>query len=344
MSALLAFRVVRRRRSRHAAVVLISLGIIVVLLALSSLGIGRPSITPENLLRSLLGAGNPAERFIVLDLRLPRVASGLLIGAAFGLSGAVFQSVLRNPLASPDVVGVTQGASAAAVVAVLSLGLVGSPVSLAALGGGALVAVLCLLLAGRTGAAGSRFVLVGIASAFLLNALIGYLLTRADIRGASEALGWLVGSLSSLPWDQLASAAVAVALPLGVLRVLEPRLRVIQLGTELASGLGARPGRDRALLLLVAVALVAVATALAGPIAFVALAAPPIARALTRDGGAALSASALVGVSVVLGADLVAQNSLPDTQLPTGVVTGILGAPVLLVLLGRRARAEQAAP
>lgn len=339
MTALVALRGARSRRLRRSGAVLGSVGAIALILVLASLSLGRPVVAPDAVLRALLGAGSAADSFIIIDLRLPRVVAAVLVGVAFGLAGAVFQGVLRNPLASPDIVGITQGASAAAVVAVLGFGMVGAPVSLAALVGGLAVAAISLILAGRAGAAGSRFVLVGIAAAFLVNAVIGYLLTRADIRSAQEALVWLVGSLSSLPWGQLLPASAAIGVLAAGIALSSPRLRVLQLGSELAAGLGVR-GRDRLLLLGIAIALVGVGTALAGPIAFVALAAPPIARALLADGGAALTASALVGAAEVVGADLVAQNALPEAQLPAGVVTGILGAPVLLVLLVRRARSE----
>ncbi|MBI5160161.1 MAG: iron ABC transporter permease [Micrococcales bacterium] len=340
MTALAAVRDARRRRLRRTSAVIGAVGVLALLLVLASLSLGRPTLGPGTVLRAIAGSGDAAAGFIVVDLRLPRVVAAVLVGAAFGLAGAVFQAVLRNPLASPDIVGVTQGASAAAVVAVLSLGLVGVPVSLAALVGGVVVAAISLALAGRSGTAGSRFVLIGIAVAFLTNAVIGFLLTRADIRAAQGALVWLVGSLSSLPWDQLAPAAIAIAILAAGIGFLSPRLRVLQLGPELASGLGIRVGRTRLLLLAFAIALVGVGTALAGPIAFVALAAPPIARALVSDAGAALAGSALVGAAELVGADLVAQNALPDAQLPAGVVTGILGAPVLLLLLARRARSE----
>lgn len=344
MSAVAVVRALRTRGIRRATLVaasVVALGVAVALLALCA---GRPVIAPGDALAALVGAGDATERFIVVELRLPRVIAAVLVGAAFGLAGAVFQSVLRNPLASPDVVGVTQGASAAAVVAVLGAGLAGAPVSLAAAVGGVAVAVLCLVLSGRSGASGTRFVLIGIAMAFLVNAITGYLLSRADIRAAADALVWLVGSVSTLPWDQLAGAGIGIALLAAAVGVSSARLRVLQLGPQLASGLGVRETRSRALLLLLAVGLVAIGIALAGPVAFVALAAPPIARALTGGGSAALAAAAAVGAVEVVAADLIAQNALPDAQVPAGVVTGVIGAPALLALLARRVRSSAVAP
>lgn len=313
--------------------------LLLVLLALACLALvlGDRVIAPGDVVASLFGLGSGGDTFVVQGLRLPRLALGLMVGAAFGLAGAVFQSLLGNPLASPDIIGISQGASAAAVGAILVLGWGGIGVSFAAFAGAVVVAGLITVLATRNGVAGSRFVLIGIALAFLAQALIGYLLTRADVRDAQSALVWLVGSIGTVKGEELAVTAVAgIVLSIGLI-LLAPRLRMLQLGDETAAGLGVRVTRTRLLLTLVAVGFAAVATAAAGPVAFVAFVAAPIARRLLGGTGTAtaLVASALVGAVVVTGADIVAQHAFPGLQVPVGIVTGIVGAPILLGLLAR---------
>jgi iron complex transport system permease protein len=342
----------RRMRARRLLVVAGVLALLLGAVAVLALMLGDRVVAPQDVIAAVFGQGDTGDRFVVLGLRAPRLALGLLVGAAFGLAGAVFQSLLGNPLASPDIIGISQGASAAAVAAVLLFGASGLAVSGAAFGGAVLAAAAILVLAGRVGrsgavgaggAAGSRFVLIGIALAFLAQALIGYLLTRADVRDAQGALIWLVGSIGTVKPAELVGTALALAV-LGIaLALLAPRLRMLQLGDEAATGLGVRVSRIRLLLLVVGVALAAAGTAAAGPVAFVAFVSAPIARRLLGGMGPALVCSALVGALVVSGADVLAQHAVPGLQLPVGIVTGIVGAPILLALLARGNRTRGAA-
>ncbi|MCS5718837.1 iron chelate uptake ABC transporter family permease subunit [Herbiconiux sp. CPCC 205763] len=341
---------VRHAFRRRLLVVTAALAAILVVLAVLALMLGDRIVAPADVVAALFGQGSGGDRFVVLGLRLPRLTLGLLVGACFGLAGAVFQSLLRNPLASPDIIGISQGASAAAVGAILLLGLSGIAVSFAAFGGAVLVAAVITLLAGgfgrvgsgrgggaggSGGAAGSRFVLIGIALAFLAQALIGYLLTRSDVRDAQSALVWLIGSIGTVQPAELIVTAVGALVLTVALAVLAPRLRMLQLGDEAAVGLGVRVTSTRLLLTLVGVGFAAVATAAAGPVAFVAFVSAPIARRLLGGLGPALVTSALVGAVVVTGADIVAQHAFAGLQAPVGIVTGIIGAPVLLLLLAR---------
>ncbi|WP_382304516.1 FecCD family ABC transporter permease [Herbiconiux sp. UC225_62] len=341
------------RRASHRRVLVVSgvLVAVLVVLAVLALMLGDRIVAPGDVLAAVFGQGSGGDRFVVQGLRLPRLTLALLIGACFGLAGAVFQSLLRNPLASPDIIGISQGASGAAVGAILLLGWSGISVSFAAFGGAVIVAAAITLLAGgfgpvgssgRSGAAGSRFVLIGIALAFLAQALIGYLLTRADVRDAQSALVWLVGSIGTVQPAELIVTAVGALVLSVALAVLAPRLRMLQLGDEAATGLGVRVTRTRLLLTLVGVGFAAVATAAAGPVAFVAFVSAPIARRLLGGTGPALVTSALVGAVVVTGADIVAQHAFPGLQVPVGIVTGIIGAPVLLLLLARGNRTKGA--
>ncbi|MDH6237743.1 iron chelate uptake ABC transporter family permease subunit [Cryobacterium sp. CG_9.6] len=324
-------RAAGRQRERRVVTAL-SLGVLVV--AAASLTLGAYHLSIPDLVGTLVGAGSPSEKFIVLTLRLPRLVLALLVGVAFALSGAVFQTVLRNPLASPDVIGVTGGASAAAVGGMLLLGFGSLATSLAAFGGAVLVAAAIYLLAWRGGVVGYRFVLIGVGVAFMVQGLLSYLLSRADLRAAQDALVWLVGSVSGARWSDIGVVTALLALLVPALGVLSGRMRALQLGDDTATSLGVRTERSRLVLLAVGVAFAAVGTAAVGPLAFVAFVSAPIARRLCHAGGLHLVPAALVGALITAVADLTAQHLLPgDLQLPAGIITGVIGAPYLLWLL-----------
>ncbi|OFI38912.1 enterobactin ABC transporter permease [Arthrobacter sp. SW1] len=289
----------------------------------------------------------PGASFIVMENKLPRAIMGLMIGVAFGLSGALFQTMLRNPLASPDIIGISYGASAAAVLAIVVFGASGATVSVAALLGALGVALLIYAISrgasGRNGnAAGNRLVLSGVGIAAALGALVNFLMTRADIRTAAEALIWLNGSLNPATWERIGVLLLALAVLLPATAGLAGPLRMLELGDDTAAGLGIKVGAVRLGLVLAAVGLAAVATAAAGPVSFVAFLAGPIARRFT--GKPSLPAAALTGAAIVLAADYFAYNVAPmvldGTVLPVGVVTGALGAPFLLWLLATSNRKD----
>ncbi|MBF4632965.1 iron chelate uptake ABC transporter family permease subunit [Agreia pratensis] len=332
--------VARRAGRIRSLVVAVVLATALVGLAALALMLGDRVVAPGDVLTTLLGGGSGGDRFVILGLRVPRLLLGLMVGAAFGLAGAVFQSLLGNPLASPDIIGITQGASAAAVGSILLLGWSGLAVSFAAFGGAVLVAGLITVLAARHGVVGSRFVLIGIALAFLAQAAINFMLTRSDVRDAQSALVWLVGSLGTVTSEELTGTAVGLVVLAVALAVVSPWLRMLQLGDEAATGLGVRVTPARLVITLIAVGLAAVATAAAGPVVFVAFVSAPIARRLLGGTGPALVVSALVGALVVTGSDLIAQHAVSGLQVPVGIVTGIVGAPVLLILLARSNRSR----
>jgi len=321
----------RRRRT----VALASLAAAVVLVAVLSLTLGTLPVSPLRLPAVLTGHGTPIEDLAVLTLRLPRWATGALVGLALGLAGALFQTTLRNPLASPDILGVSGGASLAAVTAMLVFHATGAGVPLAALGGGALVAAVVGLLSWRDGFTGQRFVLIGIAVAFLASGGLSYLMTRSDVRAAQQALAWTVGSVNDPSWGEtgLLAAALVVLVPLALW--LAVPLRVLALGPDAAHGLGLRPIPTTLLAAAVGVALASVATAVAGPVAFVAFVSAPIGRRIVGAGGLEPVASALTGIALVTAADFVAAR-LGGFQAPVGLVTGVVGAPYLLWLLTRK--------
>ncbi|KNB49791.1 FecCD family ABC transporter permease [Streptomyces caatingaensis] len=323
------------RRGRKVAVVL---ALAVLVAGCAGLALGDFAVPPGQVIGAFRGHAEWKNQLFVLDIRLPRVLTGLLAGLAFGTAGAVFQSLMRNPLASPDVIGITSGASAAAASCLLLLGLSGLAVSAGALVGALVTAAVIYLVSWRGGVSGQRLVLVGIGAAALLSSVISYLLTRAKVNDAQQVLLWLTGSLNGRGWSHVTPLAWSLAVLLPLAFALERPLRMLALGDDAARGLGVRVEPCRLGLLATAVALAAIATAAAGPVAFVGLVAGPVGRRLVRGGGPALGASGLVGALVMLVSDAVAQHVFSPVELPVGVVTGVVGGPYLLVLLGVRAR------
>jgi iron complex transport system permease protein len=302
------------------------------------LTVGDFPLPVSEVVATLIGGGGGGGDFIVRTLRLPRGLTGLLVGAAFGLSGAIFQCIARNPLASPDIIGVNAGAALAAVFAIVVADMGGTTLTLAALGGAAAASIAVYTLSWRNGVSGYRLVLVGIGVTAMLSAGVSYLLTQAQIFEAHQAIVWLTGSLNGRTWDDVRPVAWALALLVPVTVCLGRHLRLLELGDDTARALGVPVERVRGGLILAGVALAAVATASAGPIGFVALVSPQIARRLVRDGSIALLPSAAVGSLLLVAADLVGRRIFAPTELPVGLVTAILGAPYLLVLLARANR------
>ncbi|WP_328416093.1 iron chelate uptake ABC transporter family permease subunit [Micromonospora sp. NBC_00389] len=308
-------------------------------LGLVAMGSGDYPMGPADVLRTLTGGGTPAEHFIVNELRLPRLVTALLVGAALALAGTVFQSLVRNPLGSPDVLGFTQGASTGALVVVVlgggSLALAG-----AAVAGGLATGLLIYALAWRRGVHGYRLILVGIGVAAILTGVNGYLLTRAPLMDAARAVLWLTGSLDGRGWANAGPLLVVTAVlgPL-VLVGCGPALRMMELGDDTASALGVPVRQLRLILLAAAVLLVSFAAAAAGPVSFVALVAPHVTKRLTRAPGPNLLPSMAVGAALLVGADLLAQRAFAGHQLPVGVVTGVIGGGYLVWLLAMERRA-----
>jgi iron complex transport system permease protein len=298
------------------------------------LGTGDYPLTPAEVLRTLSGGGDAGAHFVVWELRLPRVLTALAAGAALALSGALFQALVRNPLGSPDVLGFTSGAATGALVSIVVLG--GSSTVLA--GGavaGAVLSGAVVLLASRRG----PFVLAGVATAAVLTGVNGYLLTRAQLMDAARAVLWLTGSLDGRDWSDVRTALGALVLLAPVAVVGYGRaLRLLELGDDSAAALGVRVPRTRYVLLSVAVLLAAAAAAACGPVSFVALAAPQLARRLTRTPGPNLVPSAAMGAALLVAADWLSQRAVPGHALPVGVLTGLLGGGYLVWLLASHRR------
>lgn len=332
--AIIASRRGRMRRRATAAIVLAG-GILVAFVI--ALMVGNTIYGPVEVARVLLGETVPGASFSVGELRLPRAVLAILAGFAFGLAGVTFQTMLRNPLASPDIIGVSDGASAAAVFGVVVLSVNETAVSVLALAGALVTALAIYLLSDRGGFAGTRLILIGIGVGAMLDSAITYILSRGAVWDVQTALRWLTGSLNNATWSTVLPLAIASLILVPLMFGQARSLGVLRLGDDSAAALGVNLRRTRLLIILCAVGLLAFATAATGPIAFVAFMAGPVAARILGPGSSLLLPAGLVGALLVLVADLAGQFAF-GTRFPVGVVTGVLGAPYLIFLLIRTNR------
>lgn len=314
----------------------------------TNLGIGSSHIALPDVLWTLVGGGDDRMRGIIFDLRMPRTLTGALVGAALGLSGAIFQSISRNPLASPDILGISWGAAVGAVGVLLLGGYRGQASGIASsvgiptagLVGGLVAGVLLYALSWRRGIDGFRMVLIGIGISAVAANLVYWMLTVGDVDDAARATTWLVGNLGDVGWESVWPTALALVFLAPVVLVFGRTAGALQFGDDTARGLGVRVDAARGGLLLLAAALASVAAAAAGPISFVALATPQIAVRLTRSVRPPLAASMVLGGLLTVAADLLVR--LLPGGLPVGALTAVLGAPYLLYLFVRKRREVQA--
>lgn len=327
-----------RLDGRALMLALVLLAIIACLAALS-LTSGTYPVPVPDVLRALAGLSPAGEagdmvRMIVVEWRLPRVALAALLGAALGMSGAIFQSLTRNPLGSPDIIGFSAGSYTGALVVLLLLSGGTYGTALGALTGGISTACAVYLLAWQRGVQGFRLIIVGIGVAAMLSAFNAWMIRQADLQVAMSAAIWGAGSLNGLGFEQLVPVALALCVLFPATLLLERPMRQLELGDDMAQASGVHPGRIRALLMLCGVALTALVTATAGPVSFIALCAPQIARRLGRCAGTPLLASALTGALLLLASDWAAQHAF-CVQFPVGVVTVSAGGLYFLWLLIR---------
>ncbi|MFJ6570049.1 FecCD family ABC transporter permease [Streptomyces sp. NPDC091292] len=322
---------------RRATAIAAALATTLALSCLAYLSTGESFVPPSEVLKVLTGTPSP-NQLVVETLRAPRLVVALMVGAAFGVAGALIQTVARNPLASPDIIGISQGASALTVGA-MTFGVTSYTVlPYVGVAGGILAAALVYVFAWRGGLHATRFVLIGIGFAIALRSVTTLFMTKGDYLVAQQAQIWMTGSLNGRGW--------AEATPLGwTLLALVPAVawaaraqRTVTLDDDTATGLGVRLNRVRLGLVLLGVVLASVATGAAGPVDFVALLAPQIARRVTRTAQIPLVCSALLGAVVVVVADLLARRLFSPTELPVGVLTAAVGAPYLIWLIVRSRR------
>ena len=320
-----------KRRAR-AIIANVSLIAIVLCICIMMLLYGNTNYSLDVVIRVLRGENIQGANFAIATLRLPRMLSGLLVGIAFGIAGNTFQTMLRNPLASPDIIGVTSGSSVAAVFCILVLGLSGPAVSIISVISGLLVSMLRYLLSKDISFSGSRLILIGIGIQAMLQAAISFLLLKASQYDVPGAMRWLSGSLNGMTMKGIPTLFIVVMV-FGIISLLFTKyLQVLELGDEFATTLGIRLNLVRIILILSAVFLIAFATSTTGPIAFVAFLAGPIASKIVGRGSSNVLASGLVGALLVLSSDMIGQYVF-STRFPVGVITGILGAPYMLFLL-----------
>ncbi|MBN9334269.1 iron chelate uptake ABC transporter family permease subunit [Devosia sp.] len=298
---------------------------------------GEFTLSPTGVWQTLIGQQDDnLANLVVLELRLPRILACILIGLALGLSGAIFQGLARNPLASPDVVGFTTGAATGVLLLLLVEGFaITASLSVGAMVGGFGTALVVYLLTMRRGVHGQRLILVGIAVGAMLAALNAYLITRAELESAQAARIWMHGSLNGVSWPQVLPLVFWTLLLVPLAMALSRRLGLLEFGDDIATGLGLPVNRSKTLLIVVSITLAAAAISVGGPIGFVALAAPQLAKKLSGTGGITLLPSAAIGATLLLAADLMAQRLLAPFQIPVGLLTGALGGAYLLYLLSR---------
>ncbi|MET8939455.1 iron chelate uptake ABC transporter family permease subunit [Streptomyces rubiginosohelvolus] len=321
----------------RSVVVCTALALTVAALAVLALMTGSYALTPGQVLSALTGQETGFVREIVVEWRLPRVAAALVFGAALGVSGAVFQSLLRNPLADPGIIGFSQGSYTGALVVILVVNGTYTQLVGGALLGGMATAVGVYVLAYRQGVQGFRLIVVGIGVSAMLGSLNTWLILKADLDQAMSAAAWGAGSLNGVSWDRVVIGGICIAVLLLLAGMLSRPLRQMQLGDGVAASQGVRVSPARLGLILVGVALTATVTAASGPIAFMSLVAPQIGRRLARTAGITLAPAAFVGALLCLASDQLAQHVAP-TPLPVGIVTVVLGGGYLGYLLFTEAR------
>ncbi|WP_280305776.1 FecCD family ABC transporter permease [Nocardia neocaledoniensis] len=325
------------RAQRRSLLLTVLLAAAAVVAAGYSLTVGHYPLSIDDALRVLAGGGTRIEYDVVVADRLPRALTGLGVGAAFALAGAILQRIATNPLVSPEIIGINAGASLGALVVSVLLGGAGVALVGGAMAGAAVAMALIVVVASKDGLDGYRLVLVGIGVTAMLTAATSYVLTTANVHQAHAAALWLTGSLANRDWTHVGFAVAALVVVVPALLVLARSLPLLELGDELANSLAGRRGPHRTTLVALAAVAAALATAAAGPIAFIALVAPQIVRRLLAERGAGLAPAAATGALLVVAADLAARRLFP-AELPVGVVTALLGAPVLLYLLARATR------
>ncbi|MGO2662766.1 MAG: FecCD family ABC transporter permease [Propionibacterium freudenreichii] len=326
----------RHRIPRRMIVACTIIAVACVAMSLLALSLGDYPLTIPEVVSALFGDQGFATT-VVTQWRAPRVVAGLVFGAALGLSGALFQTLTDNPLGSPDVIGFSTG-SYTGVLIVTTLGATSAAsTSVAAVVAGIITALVIYVLAWRGGMQGFRLIVVGIAATAMLTAINTFLLLRMRTEVAMSASIWGAGTLSLVSWAKLTFALPAAALLVACTVLLARPLRQLELGNDTALAHGTRVESSRLAILVVGVGLVAVVTAAVGPIAFISLSAPQVARRLARSAGIPLLTSAFTGALLLVGADVVAQH-LTTNPIPVGIVTIVIGGAYLLALLFREAR------
>ncbi len=327
----------RTKRRRRFILVTSLLATIALALCCAMLMLGNTIYPVQDVIRVLLGEQVKGASFAVGTIRFPRMVAGIFSGFAFGVAGTVFQTMLRNPLANPNVIGITAGSSAAAVFCIIVLHASNMVISIASVVGGLATVIVIFLLSKGSSFSIGRLILIGIGIQAIFNAVISYLLLIGQQQDLPTAMRWLSGSLNGAKMENLYPLILTVLLFTPVIILLGKRLDMLELGEQAATSLGIDTNKTRLTLIISSVLIIALATATTGPIAFVAFLAGPIAKRLVGVGFSNIIPSGLVGIILVLASDLIGQFAFV-ARYPVGVITGILGAPYLIYLLIRMNR------
>ena len=323
---------------RHVVVGLMLLALSLAV-AVAALRLGKFTVTTQEVIDALQGQGRRIVQIVIVKWKLPRILLGLVAGLALGVAGAVFQTITRNPLGSPDLIGFSTGAQTGILVSVLLLPGSMLSTSLASFIGGAAVGAVTYLVSLRGGFTGLRFILVGIAISSMLVSVNRWLLVRVDDDEGLGALKAITGTLGAARWPVVAPTCLAIGVTVALILLASRHLQVLSLGEQVATILGSPTRRASAVLILLGTVLVAVVTMAAGPIGFVALVAPHLARLLTGSPQSPLLVSGLTGSLLMVGADLLSQLVLES--MPVSVVTNAVGGLYLMVALTATARGRR---
>lgn len=323
----------------RSARICIAIWVTIMILGVYAVFSGSAQITPTEALSALFGQGDDYTTMVVLEWRAPRILLAILLGACLALSGAIFQNLTGNPLGSPDVIGFQTGSYTGALIVMLILGGGSAATMIGALAGGVATAFLVFFLSTHRGAVrGVRLIIVGIAVSAMLASVNVWILLTATVEDAIMASLWGAGNLSGSSWATLSVAFFgSIVFIFGAMALSRP-MRLMQIGMPFATALGQRVRLVQIAAIVIGVGLTALATATVGPISFIALAAPQIARRIVRSDGLALGPTAAVGALLLLLADVVAQRIHPDSPLPVGIVTVSIGGLYFLWLLLREGK------
>ncbi|REK77947.1 iron ABC transporter permease [Paenibacillus paeoniae] len=325
-----------RKSSVSIKLVILAIGLLATIVL--SIGIGSFRVPIMDVLRTLFGIGEAKYEYIVMHLRMPRIAASVLVGAAMAISGTILQALIRNPLASPDLLGTTSGATAAVVafITIMNGQVNVGWMPVVAMAGGCIASAITYLLAWKNGSSPLRMAMIGVSVSSAMGALTIYFTLAGPLYLVSQALGWMAGTVYGTSWTHVMYLAPWVIIGGGIAWMQSRSLNVLELGDRIAIGVGMHVEKKRVMFIILSVVLASAAVGIAGGISFVGLMAPHMARKLVgNNNGAIVVASAILGSLFVLLADLVGRTVFVPLDIPAGIFTAILGAPFFIYLMYR---------
>ncbi|MDO5717712.1 MAG: iron ABC transporter permease [Tissierellia bacterium] len=317
------------KRRKNTIIITFVLTILMLILAITMLMYGNKLYSISTVIKVLTGQDIENAGFVIRKLRLPRMIAGILSGMALGIAGNTFQMMLRNPLASPDVLGIASGSSAAAVFCILILGMSGINVSIISIICGLITSLLIFLLSREGKYIGGKIILIGIGFQTVYTSIIMFILSKSNEYDIPKALRWLNGNLDNVKGEYLPYLFVVHIIFSAIILLNEKKLQILELGDEKSLSLGLDIKKSKFILMISSVLMISFAISITGPILFVAFLAGPIARQIVGKSNSSTIAAAMVGAIIVLSSDLIGQY-LFATRYPVGVITGAIGTPYLI--------------